>query len=105
MEITRKVILDLMPLYLAGEVSKDTRALIEKFLETDPEFAEMAKKTETAELPGDTPVPLNREDQMNAYIEAKRLMFKRTIYLAIIISVSVMSFLALAGVMGLMFLR
>ena len=39
MNITRKVINDLLPAYLCGEVSADTRALVEEFLEQDPEFA------------------------------------------------------------------
>ena len=37
--VTRNVITDLWPLYTAGEVSADTRALIESFLQDDPEFA------------------------------------------------------------------
>jgi hypothetical protein len=40
MEITRNVILDLLPLYLADEVSDDTRLLVEKYLETNPELAD-----------------------------------------------------------------
>ena len=36
MKITRDVIYDLLPAYFAGEVSADTRALIDEFLTTDP---------------------------------------------------------------------
>ena len=39
MKITRDVIYDLLPGYFAGEVSGDTRTLIDEFLATDPEFA------------------------------------------------------------------
>jgi hypothetical protein len=39
MNVTRQVISDLWPLYVAGEASVDTRALIESFLATDPPFA------------------------------------------------------------------
>jgi len=35
MNVTREVILDLLPVYLAGEASPDTRALIEEFVEQD----------------------------------------------------------------------
>ncbi|GAH31500.1 unnamed protein product, partial [marine sediment metagenome] len=45
MKITRNVILDLLPLYLADEVSEDTRALIEKYLKTDPQLAKVAKQS------------------------------------------------------------
>ena len=38
-KVTREVIADLWPLYAAGEASPDSRALIEWFLRSDPEFA------------------------------------------------------------------
>jgi hypothetical protein len=39
MNVTREVINDLWPVYVAGEASADTRALVEAFLRQDPEFA------------------------------------------------------------------
>ena len=44
MKITRDVIYDLLPAYFAGEVSADTRALIDEFLATDAEFARMTAR-------------------------------------------------------------
>ena len=96
MEITRNVILDLLPLYSANEVSADTRALVEKYLETDPELAGVAKQSAAMELPEDIPFPLTREDKMQAYREAKRLLFLRTVILAITISFTFLCVLALA---------
>ena len=95
MEITRSVIIDLLPLYLSDEASADTNALVKKYLETDSELAEMAKETADLKLPDDAPVPLTWEDKMKAYKEAKRYMFMRTIFLAAIISFSVLAVLAL----------
>ena len=87
MEITRKVILDLLPLYLAGEVSTDTRDLIEKFLETDPKLAEIAKQQKEAmELPGDIPVPLSEETQMKAYRKSKMILYMTIVILAILMA-------------------
>lgn len=40
MNVTREVIADLLPIYLAGEASPDTRALVESFLKDDPELAQ-----------------------------------------------------------------
>jgi predicted anti-sigma-YlaC factor YlaD len=40
MNITREVILDLLPVYLAGEASPATRALVEEYLKQDTELAE-----------------------------------------------------------------
>jgi hypothetical protein len=39
MKITRNVLTDLLPAYLSGEASQDTRSLIEQFLQSDAEFA------------------------------------------------------------------
>lgn len=102
MEITRNVILDLLPLYSAKEASPDTNALVEKYLESDPELADIAKKMSTTELPGDTPIPLTREDEMKAFKEAKRFMFLRTVILAAIISFSALFILAM-GVLAVFF--
>lgn len=48
MKVTQEVIRDLMPAYLSGEASADTRALVEEFLAGDPalkhEFQRAAKE-------------------------------------------------------------
>jgi anti-sigma factor RsiW len=97
MEISQNVILDLLPLYLAGEVSADTRSLIEKYLETDPELANIVARHSTAiNLPEDIPVPLTKENQMEAYKDAKRYMFWRTVILAVVIALTLMGLIAFA---------
>jgi anti-sigma factor RsiW len=101
MGITRNVILDLLPLYLDDEVSTDTRALIEKYLETDSELATAAQRLAKAKLPGDIPVPLTKEDEMEAYKEAKRLMFLRTVVIAITVSFVFLCTLAFMGTVWL----
>jgi hypothetical protein len=102
MEITRDVILDLLPLYLADEVSADTRTLVEKYLETDPELANIAEKSATLELPKDIPIPLTKEDKMEAYREAKRLMFRRTVILALTISFALLCVLGMISLAALL---
>jgi hypothetical protein len=97
MEISRNVILDLLPLYLADEVSPDTRALVEMYLETDPELAEVAKQSLSLDFPGKIPVPLTQEDKMKAYRKTRWVMFLYVVILAVLIAVVlggvVMSFL------------
>ena len=39
MNVTQNVVTDLLPLYLAGEASDDTRTLIEEYLKQNPTFA------------------------------------------------------------------
>jgi anti-sigma factor RsiW len=43
MNVTRDVILDLLPLYVAGEASPATRELVEEYLKGDPELAARAR--------------------------------------------------------------
>ncbi|MBI5962940.1 MAG: zf-HC2 domain-containing protein [Chloroflexi bacterium] len=73
-EITKDVILDLLPLYLAGEVSEETAALVKKHLETDPELAETAKEMAKADSLNKVPIPFRKETAMETYQEAKKWM-------------------------------
>ena len=102
MEVTRNVILDLLPLYLAGEVSDDSVVLIEEYLESDPALAKIAEQSAAVDLEEDIPVPLTTEDQMEAYKEAKQQMFWRIIILAVVISFTLLAFLAFTGVLFFM---
>jgi hypothetical protein len=43
--VTRDVIADLWPLFVSGEASPDTRALIGAFQREDPEFARMLQES------------------------------------------------------------
>ena len=47
MNIKREVILDLLPVYLAGEASQPTRELIEEYLAQDPELAQSIRSQQT----------------------------------------------------------
>lgn len=63
MKITRDVINDLLPVYLAGDASADTRALLEEYLRTDPSLAadvraHANKSTALVEALGAAPAPL-----------------------------------------------
>ena len=97
MNIPRNVIVDLLPLYLAGEVSQETREFVEQYLQTDPELAALAEQSDF-ELPGDVPMLLTKEDQMKALDDAKRYAFWRTVILA-----ALASFMVLALVGGVIF--
>jgi anti-sigma factor RsiW len=78
MEVTRNVILDLLPLYLAGETSPDTAALVESYLKTDPELARLAQQMDRTGL-AEVPVPLSRETALETYVKATQQMLFRTL--------------------------
>jgi anti-sigma factor RsiW len=86
-ETTHDVILDLLPLYLAGEVSEDTAALVKKYLESNPELAETAKQMAKADSLNKVPIPFRKEAAMKTYEEAKKWTVIRTLGLVGIISV------------------
>jgi hypothetical protein len=44
MKVTRDVIYDLLPGYFANEVSGDSKAMVDEFLQQDPEFARMMER-------------------------------------------------------------
>lgn len=101
MEITRNVILDILPMYLADEVSPETRALIEKYLETDLDLAkQVQEQKEFLRLPVDIPVPLTEEDQIKAYKKSRLLLVITIVSLSIlivaIIGITLMVFLTSA---------
>lgn len=96
MEVTRDVILDLLPLYLDNEVSADTRALVEKFLAADPGLARIAERTPAITLSDEIPVPLTKEKEMEAYLEAKRFMFRRTLVWASVVGITLFACLGFA---------
>jgi predicted DNA-binding protein YlxM (UPF0122 family) len=96
MDITRNVVLDLLPMYQAGEVSEDTKKLVEEYLETDLELAEIAKKGSFLEKPEEIPSPFGKEEQMEAYKEAQKMIRQRTIIWGSIVAMVIVSGLGLA---------
>ena len=103
MEISRNVILDLLPLYIADEASPETRALVEEYLDTDPELAKIADRLSRAELLDEVPIPITKEHEMEAYQEAKLQQRRYIITLVAVIAV-VFLFLMAAALAGLFLL-
>ena len=76
MNISRDVIKDLIPVYLAGDASADTRALVESHLKTDPELAGdvAAARGTSLGLPA-TPQPTAEKQTLDA---TRQLLKNRT---------------------------
>ena len=85
------MILDLLPLYLAGEVSEETAALVKEYLESDPEMAESAKEMEKDDS-------LSKKTGMKTDQEAKKWMTIRILGLATIVGLVIMCFLVIGVV-------
>lgn len=60
MNVTADVVKDLLPLYVAGEASADTKTLVEAYLRTDPQLAALVtalrdQESRPAQLPAAPP--------------------------------------------------
>jgi len=97
-EVTKAVILDLLPMYLAGEVSEETAALVKKHLEADSELAETAKEMAKADALNKVPIPFRKETAMEAYDEAKKWMTIRILGIAAIVGMILMCLFLAIGV-------
>ena len=98
MTVTRDVILDLLPIYFAGQVSADTKALVDEFLRTDPDFARMSQRFET--LLKDHGAPRDRDVTERKAFERTRMLLKvrnQTIGVAIAYSLLPFAFLVRNG--------
>ena len=99
MEVTREVILDLLPLYLADEASADTRTLVEAYLSRDDDLARLAQQWRQR-LPAPPPAALRLDAEAQAFQEAKRLLVAKTIGLA---AVAVAFIIGMTAVIGALF--
>jgi anti-sigma factor RsiW len=90
--ISRDVVKDLIPVYLAGDASADTRALVESYLKTDPELATdlNAARNATLGLPATRPPTAEKQT-----LEATRQLLKNrtsTLVVAMIFTVLPLTF-------------
>ena len=80
MNVTRDVILDLLPLCHAGEASDDTRDLVAAFAAEDPEIARLLTAAPATALP-DTLDDLDKETEMKTLEKTKSYLKWQTILL------------------------
>jgi anti-sigma factor RsiW len=86
MNVTRDVITDLLPLYLAGEASADTRALLEDYLRENPGFASTVREATQrgAALLDAAPSGAPSHDQERVTLEmVRRFNHRRSLLLAL----------------------
>lgn len=102
MNVTREIVLDLLPLYLSGEASPDTAAAVEEFLKANPEF-ERSVRDKTMPSLQQVPKAMSMEAEMEAYKKANVITTVRTIVLAVLISGTVLAILLIVPLIFLMF--
>jgi len=77
MNVTREVILDLLPVYLAGEASPATRALIEEYMKQDPELAERIRLQWADSLATAVPSALPPDLELRSLRRTRRLLSRQ----------------------------
>lgn len=80
MQITENIIQDLLPLYLAEEVSMETKAMIEDYLETDVQLAKMVEKAKLVPQTAEIVEPVDMDDEMKTFRKAQRKMFQEHMF-------------------------
>lgn len=73
MSIPKEVILDLLPVYLAGEVSPTTRAWLESYLAQNPELAEQVRQQRSQSFDRSVP-PLPPDLELRTLRRTRRTM-------------------------------
>jgi hypothetical protein len=89
-KIPQSVIVDLLPLYLADEVSPETRTLIEEYLKNDHQLASLAQRArQTPDLQA-IPAPLKKETEMEALKKVRKLMVQHNLFLFLAVIMTIM---------------
>src|SRR5262245_5236335 len=84
MKVTLNVIHDLVPVYLSGEASPDTIALVEEFLRSDPDLARTVEALRANPLP-ELPIVLRPTQEKETLDMTKQLLRWRGILMGLAI--------------------
>ena len=84
MNVTKDIINDLIPLYVANECSADTRTLVEEYLQQHPEEAVKLQRIINTAVPDAVPLAKNL-DEVRAFREARRRLRLRSTVMALAI--------------------
>jgi ferric-dicitrate binding protein FerR (iron transport regulator) len=91
MNVTKEVITDLFPLYVANECSNDSRALVERYLRENPGQAEELRRVMNTAVPGGT-APLPGSTEVRSLREARRRVRRQSWLMGFAIFFSLLPF-------------
>jgi anti-sigma factor RsiW len=84
MKVTRDVIKDLLAVYMAGDASGDSRAMVEEWLRSDPELAAQvaaARRIDFPEVAAPPPTAEKRAlDRTRRYLRGRSVVLGAAIY-------------------------
>lgn len=79
MNLTRDVVKDLLTVYLAGDASPDTRAIVEEWLASDPDLASLAADARRDDLPA-VPPPAPSVEKLALGRTRRRLTLRSVVF-------------------------
>lgn len=82
-KIPKHIILDLLPLYFSNEISDESRALLKECLTRDPQLSKLVEQAGQATFLQDIPKPLKKENEMEAFKKARKLMIQHNVFLTV----------------------
>ncbi len=91
MNVTREVILDLLPVYLSGEASPATRALVEEFLQQDAQLAQRIRMQWAENLANVSPSSVPPDLEVRSLSRTRKLLALQRWLFALGIAFSVVS--------------
>ncbi len=93
MNVTSNVIIDLLPLYLAGEASEDTCKLVEAYVQENPSFREFVNRMEeTDNLLVKTKSGPDADMEKVTFERARKQLRRRNLVLGVAIAYSIAPF-------------
>ena len=91
MNVTKEIINDLIPLYVAKECSADTRAVVEDYLQRNPQQAQELRRVMATSVPQGVPSAKSL-DEVRSFREARRRLRRRSWLMAFAIFFSLAPF-------------
>ena len=90
MTITRDIVIDLLPLYAAGEASVDTRRLVESFIKDDASVAALLRALQSSESLAEVGAAPSAELERSAVNRTRAMIRRRSWTLALAIFFTLM---------------
>jgi hypothetical protein len=75
--VTKEIVLDLLPVYIAGDASADTRSLVEEFLAQDPELRALVESARNPRLPETPQVDELQSLEIKSLDRTRRLLNRK----------------------------
>lgn len=104
MTITRDIVVDLLPLYAAGEASADTRRLVEGFIKDDASVAALLRALQSSESLAEGGAAPSAELERSAVNRTRAMIRRRSWTLALAIFFTLMPLTVAGDETGITFL-